>query len=1031
MKHIMHSLASVFPRLPAFLLSWLLPASFAGAQVTVVNMIPHALSGETGQDSEPNLAVNPAKPLQIAGSAFTMNPGGVNSAPIYASTDGGNTWVFNNIVPSGNGQTGDITLRFGGTSDNLYAGILRGGGGLRLNILRTGNFVGPMAMTVLVDRTGSGVDQPYVQATTVMGGGGPGLDRVYVGNNDFNAAGGRTATIDRSLDAATAPAPAGFGSFVIESRATNGQDLPPIRPAVHSDGTVYGIFYGRRAGGLSDVVVVRDDAWGTGATPFTALTDPGDAAVGRRVVTGLTVPFENFSHADFGQERMVASSISIAVDPGNSSTLYVAWADRVAAAGGYDLHVRRSADRGVTWSAADLLTINSATNPALAINSHGKVGFLYQQFTGAGAAQRWVTHLQRSTDDGATWTDLTLATVPADTPVFVFGPYLGDYVHLMAVGKNFYGIFSANNTPNMANFPNGVTFQRNIDTATTQLRNVSNTANVAVSIDPFFFRVSEVAAAADFYTRDWTDNVTTGDNGVEPSTNPVFWATSDVWNRRGTLSGEPFVNDQPAGEDAGNGAGNIGDNWAFARIRRNALPASGNQQVTAHFLVSKFGAGSNYQDAATTDPAVPGGPAPTVTFNATALGPIITPAYQWHLPAVASTHLCLAVEISTPGDPFIPPSLVGSAPGFATGTNMRVLADNNKAQRNLGLSTTPARGAGASISYYGIVHNAAFSRRRMVLRYDASPAIAKRLAGAKVRVIGGSTQDFKSGSKITLDNMQPGENRWVEFTFKAPAGKEGEVLPVNFHELAGETLVNGFVIAAQLSSLERVFHDTLELHRSAFIRFAEGFQIDGAKDESSAASELWKQEKIAEREYLKYLQSHLPSIDRAVRALIDSQKADDPFGAIAALKTLTQLAGSGNAASSAVAQTTLLNKLDSFMTMRQLAKGDVADILQNVRWQKEIYTKVPTLKGLGVSAALLRESDQFIAGYQTRKLGIDSYPKFIGSLMESFRETAAKLESANLTLKPELTALEQSVNSPAALQNAHRSYLLKLQSLAK
>ena len=57
---------------------------------------------------------------------------------------------------------------------------------------------------------------------------------------------------------------------------------------------------------------------------------------------------------------------------------------------------------------------------------------------------------------------------PANTPAPAFLPYIGDYDHLMAVGKNFYGIFSANNTPDMTNFPNGVTFQRNIDVGTTQ-----------------------------------------------------------------------------------------------------------------------------------------------------------------------------------------------------------------------------------------------------------------------------------------------------------------------------------------------------------------------------------------------------------------------------------------------------------------------------------------------------------------------------------------------------------------------------------
>jgi len=42
------------------------------------------------------------------------------------------------------------------------------------------------------------------------------------------------------------------------------------------------------------------------------------------------------------------------------------------------------------WS-AELRTIRNALNPALAINNAGKVGFLYQQLTGTGAAQRWVT----------------------------------------------------------------------------------------------------------------------------------------------------------------------------------------------------------------------------------------------------------------------------------------------------------------------------------------------------------------------------------------------------------------------------------------------------------------------------------------------------------------------------------------------------------------------------------------------------------------------------------------------------------------
>ncbi len=450
--------------------------------ITVVNMIPRALSGETNQDSEPNLAVNPADPLQIAGSAFTPDPMGGRNAPIFVSTDGGNTWLLNSIVPSqGGNMTGDITVRFSRSGNRLYAGILRRPGFLRLNILRTANFLSPATMTVLVDR--QSVDQPYVQATTVGT-----QDRVYVGDNDF-AATPRTATIDQSLNAAL-PTPL-FTSLRIEARGTSGQDGPPIRVAIHSDNTVYAAFYGWRAftGSMArtDVVVVRDDNGGLGPTPFIALVDT-DGLTGIRVVRDRNLPWANFSQPTFGQERFVGSNLSIAVDPNNSATVYIAWADRVGR-DDYTLHVRRSTDRGATWTPSDLRTITNATNPALAINDMGTVGFLYQQLTGVGAGQRWVTHIELTDDAFTTVQDSVLADVPAMTPLPQFLPYIGDYVHLMAVGTDFYGIFSANNTPDFANFPQGVTYQRNADFTTHTLHDLQGRP-VAVSIDPFFFRLT-------------------------------------------------------------------------------------------------------------------------------------------------------------------------------------------------------------------------------------------------------------------------------------------------------------------------------------------------------------------------------------------------------------------------------------------------------------------------------------------------------------------------------------------------------------
>ena len=461
----------------------------AVSSVLVVNMIPRALSGESNQDSEPTIAVNAANPLQIAGSAFTPDPGQGNLAPIYISVDGGNTWTLNSIVPSSaadGSATADITVAFGTASNTLYAGIIRlpfPGDRTRLNILRTDNFQSGMAMKVLVDRIGRGVDQPYVQAATVASGPNQGRDRVYVGDNDFNAT-PKTATIDQSLDAGKKKP--SFTSVRIESRSTAGQDGPPIRPAIHSDGTVYAIFHSwrtiRNSGrGRADIVVVRDDNGGSGTNKFRSLLDSGDGKAGVRVAKNVKFNFDGF----LGLQR-TGGDVSIAVDPTNSAIVYVAYNDDIGS--DYVLHVLRSTDRGVTWS-SDLRTVGNALNPALAINSEGKAGLLYQQLTGSGATRRWVTKFESSVN-GTTWHAITLATVPANRPRKQFDPYLGDYEHLTTVGKDFYGVFCANNTPNKANFPKGVAYQRNANFTTHTLLDVDNATPVEVSIDPFFFKVT-------------------------------------------------------------------------------------------------------------------------------------------------------------------------------------------------------------------------------------------------------------------------------------------------------------------------------------------------------------------------------------------------------------------------------------------------------------------------------------------------------------------------------------------------------------
>ena len=230
----------------------------------------------------------------------------------------------------------------------------------------------------------------------------------------------------------------------------------------------------------SDVVVVRDDS---AASTFQALTG-GDGLPGRLVAQGVSIPWSNAP--SLGQER-IGSTLSIAADPNNSSTVYVAWGDRVGTGDIYTIHVRRSTDRGISWS-TDLRAIANATNAALAIANNGTVGLLYQRLDGSGSGSRWETRLEQTRDAFTTTQNTVFASVPADTPVIQFLPYIGDYNFLLAVGNEFRGVFAANNTPDRTNFPYDVTYQRRHNFTTRTLLDAGGNP-VSVSIDPFYFSV--------------------------------------------------------------------------------------------------------------------------------------------------------------------------------------------------------------------------------------------------------------------------------------------------------------------------------------------------------------------------------------------------------------------------------------------------------------------------------------------------------------------------------------------------------------
>jgi hypothetical protein len=445
--------------------------------LTVVNIIPELSSGESNGDSEANLAVNPENPLEMAATSFTPSPnvGSVNS-PVFFSSDGGLTWALKDLI--GATPVRDQTLRFATQGGMLYGGVLWGVGNnialINFDILRANDFSGATTMTVLAQRQND--DQPFIEAVTVPSGPSAGKDRIYIGSND-HAPSNVPATIDLSSDAGK-PLPVTTTTVRLEQRTVS-RDGYPTRPAIHPSGVVYAIYYALISS-TCDVVVVRDDNWASGATPFQALIDT-DGKEGIRVAQGVTNPFNSIS---LGQQR-IGSDLAISVDPNNSANVYICYGDLQS--GTYTLYVLKSTDSGATWQPA-IRSIANATNPALAISSHGRLGFLYQQVTGNPASQNWQTTLELTHNDFASITSYVLANTPVTTPAFSGNPYLGDYLSMMTVGDSFYGIFTANNTPDLANFPNGVIYQRNANFATKTLLDLSNNP-VAISIDPFVFKL--------------------------------------------------------------------------------------------------------------------------------------------------------------------------------------------------------------------------------------------------------------------------------------------------------------------------------------------------------------------------------------------------------------------------------------------------------------------------------------------------------------------------------------------------------------
>lgn len=503
-----------------------------GQTFQIVNMVPLYRSTEFNQNSEPFIAVHPtASGVLVATSTKGPQPycSSTRRSAVYVSVDDGDSWDLACIVPKfPDAYPMDPTVQFSADGNVLYIGALqlivsagtatgyvyayqRPAGTSTVDWIAsmTSATSGPSAVARFLD-----TDQPHLRAMTAAGSRG-----IVVGSSVFSMykpiadlthpCDQSTGVVSFSADPIATPwSTTSANDLCIAFRPSVGDppSTPAVRSAVHSNGTIYALFYRPVVEGEKvDVVVVRNDGGDKNrATAFQYLKDlpvdppgtPGpldtseescakrDGFPGYRVKRCVEYPW-GLDADDFGQQRRFWTELSIAVDPSNSQIVVICWAESDGTSE-LSLHFARSTDGGVTWKDVPA-PIANATNPALAIASDGAIGLLYQRLKGKKKKARWQTFFAFLDPAAGPTGTRKLADVRAWSPPLVQPPYLGDYIQLHARGKNFYGVFSASNDLKTSSFDPSLVVQRAylggrpIDPATGH--------KVPVSIDPYFVRV--------------------------------------------------------------------------------------------------------------------------------------------------------------------------------------------------------------------------------------------------------------------------------------------------------------------------------------------------------------------------------------------------------------------------------------------------------------------------------------------------------------------------------------------------------------
>jgi hypothetical protein len=431
--------------------------------------------GTTLGGNETSIAINPQNPNQIVASAFNgcfaCSPGGTD---VMYSSDGGNTWTDENVIPAPPPGTGDLgngprdqtfdygrngvlygTILVGPNSDlNVYSGSTTDPTGATASW--QWNTTGTPATAVKTNSNGTGkTDQPWLlvnsDPTTTS------QDDTYVAYDDDSG----TGNVDVAAANGTSP-PQFTNDVVVGSASGSGTYNQGLRLGTDPlSGDAYALWQkgnGSGAAPNSTNISYMLNRSTNGGASWTLNGSSSGVQIARADDTQVSPKFGTANSLRGGVD-------SVAVDP-TSGDVYVVYGNQDSTAP-YNMRlsiVRLVNDGSGNLTPAPAFTsgpvyVTGAVNaalPSVAVAGNGVVGVMYDTFDGFSSLgfPIYSAHLAQSADHGVTFTDQTLETFlsPQLGQNSVQDPnstqrVLGDYQQLKAVGNWFYGAFPGNGAP--------------------------------------------------------------------------------------------------------------------------------------------------------------------------------------------------------------------------------------------------------------------------------------------------------------------------------------------------------------------------------------------------------------------------------------------------------------------------------------------------------------------------------------------------------------------------------------------------------